>query len=132
MKRHGSASRTTSSVSASRHLKRLAKPLLTPTLRLRGSAVGLRREAAKAERRLDQPRKAGTQGSSANPRKLSLNPSSPNRKQKTLALIEDLRNVAANAKTSGLTRVYERPRRDTGIAAGPASFPTTRRAARST
>jgi hypothetical protein len=86
---------------------------LTRVLRLRGSAVSLSRESAKAERRLTQlqntiPAQPGTE----------IQPESTPRIDKAIALIQDTGAIAA-AKTANLTwtQAYEQRQRDTRIAA---------------
>jgi hypothetical protein len=87
---------------------------LTRVLRLRGSAVSLSRESAKAERRLTQlqntiPAQPGTE----------IQPEATPRIDKAIALIQDTGAIAAAAKTANLTwtQAYEQRQRDTRIAA---------------
>jgi hypothetical protein len=90
---------------------------LTRILRLRGSAVSLSRESAKADRRLVQLRKARQQ---AQPAETQPEPAQPQAKiEKALALIQDTGAVAVAAKSNGLTwtKAYEQRLRDTRIAA---------------
>src|SRR6185437_14488857 len=74
---------------------------LTRVLRLRTGAVSLSREAEKAERRLEKLREARLQGlpEEAEP----LPEAEPARIEKTTALIEDTRKVAAYAQAHGLS-----------------------------
>jgi hypothetical protein len=82
---------------------------LTRVLRLRGSAVSLSREAAKAERRLTQLRNSLQQDIVAQPEP---------KMEKAVALIADTRKVAIAAKASGQSwaRAYEERQRDIRIA----------------
>jgi hypothetical protein len=82
---------------------------LTRVLRLRGSAVSLSREAAKAERRLTQLRNSPQQDIVAQPEP---------KMEKAVALIADTRKVAIAAKASGQSwaRAYEERQRDIRIA----------------
>jgi hypothetical protein len=72
---------------------------LTRILRLRTGAVSLSREAEKAERRLEKLREARLQNLPEEPEPLP----EPVRIEKTTALIEDNRKVAAYAQAKGLT-----------------------------
>jgi hypothetical protein len=98
---------------------------LTRILRLRGSAVSLSRESAKAERRLGQlqnPRQqpARTQQPEAQPEPAQPEPAQPEPKiDKAVALIRDTGKIAAAAKANNLTwtQAYEQRQRDTRIAA---------------
>jgi hypothetical protein len=74
---------------------------LNRVLRLRTGAVSLTREAEKAERRLEKRREARTDDVAASPEPIP-EPESP-RVEKTTALIEDNRKVAAYAQANGLT-----------------------------
>jgi hypothetical protein len=90
---------------------------LTRILRLRGSAVSLSREAARAERHLAQLRKARQQGAEA---EIQPEPARPQPKiDKAVALIRDTGTVAAAAKANKLTwtQAYEQRQRDARIAA---------------
>jgi hypothetical protein len=93
---------------------------LTRILRLRGSAVSLSRESAKAERRLDQVQKARREGIPAPPAESRSEPAQPEPKiEKALLLVEDTKSVAAAAKANGLTwtQAYEQRQREARIAA---------------
>jgi hypothetical protein len=81
---------------------------LTRVLRLRGSAVSLSRESAKAERRLAQLQKARQHSITA-----------PQAEPKPAANTEDTATVAAAAKAKGLTwtQAYQQRQRDIRIAA---------------
>jgi hypothetical protein len=87
----------------------------TRILRLRGSAVSLSREAAKAERRLLQLRKARVQDQPAETRSEPAQPEPPADK----ARVEHLGPVAVAAKASGLTwtQSYEHRQQDIRLAA---------------
>ena len=74
---------------------------LTRAIRLRTGAVSLTREAEKAERRLEKLREARLQGLPEEPEPLP-ETESP-RTEKTTALIEDTRKVAAYAQAHGLS-----------------------------
>ncbi len=74
---------------------------LTRAIRLRTGAVSLTREAEKAERRLEKLREARLQGLPEEPEPLP-EADSPS-VEKTAALIEDTRTVAAYAKAHGLS-----------------------------
>ncbi|MEA2770315.1 MAG: hypothetical protein QOD93_3277 [Acetobacteraceae bacterium] len=89
---------------------------LTRILRLRGSAVSLSRESAKAERRLGQLQTAPQQPIQA--QQAEPDQSEP-RIDKALALIQDTRKVAAAAKANNLTwtQAHEQRQRDIRIAA---------------
>jgi hypothetical protein len=91
---------------------------LTRILRLRGSAVSLSRESAKAERRLGQlqnPRQQPVQTPQAEPEPAQPEP----RIDKALALIQDTRKIAVAAKANNLTwtQAHEQRQRDIRIAA---------------
>jgi hypothetical protein len=94
---------------------------LTRVLRLRGGAVSLSRESAKAERRLAQLQNVRQQAVPTRPEaELQPEPAQPEpRIEKTLALIQDTGNIAAAAKANNLTwtQAYEQRQRDTRIAA---------------
>jgi hypothetical protein len=98
---------------------------LTRILRLRGSAVSLSRESAKAERRLAQlqnPRQQPTrsQQPEANPEPTQPEPAQSIPKiDKAVALIQDTGKIAVAAKANNLTwtQAYEQRQRDTRIAA---------------
>jgi hypothetical protein len=90
---------------------------ITRILRLRGSAVSLNRESAKAERRLAQLQKARQQ---AIPAEIQPQPVQPKPKiENAIALIQDTNTVAAAAKANGVTwtRAHELRQRDLRIAA---------------
>ncbi|HET6607269.1 MAG TPA: hypothetical protein VFG62_11395 [Rhodopila sp.] len=74
---------------------------LTRVLRLRTGAVSLAREAEKAERRLEKLREARLRGLPEEPE--SFPESESPRVEKTTALIEDNRKVAAYAEAHGLS-----------------------------
>jgi len=74
---------------------------LNRVLRLRTGAVSLAREADKAERRLEKLREARMDDVAAAPEPIP-EPESP-RVEKTTALIDDNRKVAAYAQANGLT-----------------------------
>jgi hypothetical protein len=82
---------------------------LTRVLRLRGSAVSLSREAAKAERRLTLLQKSPQQDIQAE---------APPKVEKAIALIADTAKVAIAAKAKGISwaRAYEERQRDIRIA----------------
>jgi hypothetical protein len=93
---------------------------LTKILRLRGSAVSLSRESHKAQRRLDQLRKARREGIPAQPAETQPQPAQPEpRIEKALDLIEDTRAITVAAKAEGLTwtQAYEQHQRNLRIAA---------------
>jgi hypothetical protein len=98
---------------------------LTRILRLRGGAVSLSRESAKAERRLGQLQQARQQPIQApsaeiQPETSQPEPAQPNPKiEKTLALIQDTTDIAVAAKDKNLTwtQAFEQRQRDTRIAA---------------
>jgi hypothetical protein len=98
---------------------------LTRILRLRGGAVSLSRESAKAERRLGQLQKARQQPIQApsaeiQPETSPPEPAQPQSKiEKTLALIQDTADIAVAAKDKNLTwtQAFEQRQRDTRIAA---------------
>ena len=98
---------------------------LTRILRLRGGAVSLSRESAKAERRLAQLQKARQQPVQApsaeiQPETSQPEPAQPNPKiEKALALIQDTAEIAVAAKDKNLTwtQAYEQRQRDARIAA---------------
>jgi len=75
---------------------------LTRVLRLRTGAVSLSREAEKAERRLEKLRE-GRAAEEAQPLPEPEVPEEPARIEKTTALIDDNRKVAAYAQAHGLT-----------------------------
>lgn len=98
---------------------------LTRVLRLRSGAVSLSRAAEKAERRLEQLRKARQQGVPAQPvetQRAEPQRAEPGRSERIVKkagdMIEDTRRVAAVAKTNGLTwtRAYEQRQQDLRIA----------------
>jgi hypothetical protein len=98
---------------------------LTRVLRLRGGAVSLSRESAKAERRLGQLQKARQQPIQAPSAEIQPEISQPEFTQpqpkieKTLALIQDTTDIAVAAKDKSLTwtQAFEQRQRDTRIAA---------------
>ena len=93
---------------------------LPRVMRLRGGAVSLSRESAKAERRLTQLQKARNQALAVQPAETRPDPAQPEPKiEKTLALIEDTGTVAAAAKAKGLTwtQAYAQRQRDSRLAA---------------
>jgi hypothetical protein len=97
---------------------------LTRILRLRGGAVSLSREAAKAERRLGQLQQARRHPVETQPEaRISPEAESPPQPQpkieKALALIQDTGDIAAAAKAGNLTwtQVYEQRQRDSRITA---------------
>jgi hypothetical protein len=83
---------------------------LTRVLRLRGSAVSLSREAAKAERRLTQLQNFPQQ---------ALPAEAAPKVEKALALIEDTAKITIAAKAKGLswTQMHEQRQRDIRLAA---------------
>jgi hypothetical protein len=86
---------------------------LTRILRLRGSAVSLSRESAKAERRLGQLQKA-------KPAEIQPEPAQPEPKiEKAVTLIQATGKIAEAAKANNLTwtQAYEQRQRDTRLAA---------------
>ena len=87
---------------------------LTRVLRLRGSAVSLSRESAKAERRLAQLQKSRDQPMPAQ----IPEPVSP-KVEKAVALIQDTGKITAAAKANNLTwtQAYQQRRREARIAA---------------
>jgi hypothetical protein len=89
---------------------------LTRILRLRGSAVSLSRESHKAQRRLDQLLNARRTGS---PAATEIPQPPPPRIDKALDLIEETRQVAAVAKSTGQTwtQAYQQRQRAKAIAA---------------
>jgi hypothetical protein len=90
---------------------------LTRILRLRGGAVSLSRESARADRRLGQLQKARQQAIQA---EIQPEPAQTQPKvEKSLALIQDTGAIAAVAKDKNLTwtQAYEQRQRDTRIAA---------------
>jgi hypothetical protein len=98
---------------------------LTRILRLRGGAVSLSRESAKAERRLGQLQQARQHPIQAPSAEIQPEPSQPEPAQpepkieKTLALIQDTTDITVTAKVKNLTwtQAYEQRQRDTRIAA---------------
>jgi hypothetical protein len=93
---------------------------LTRIGRLRGSAVSLYRESAKAERRLGQLQKARQQPIQAQQAEIQPEPAQPARRiENAVALIQGTANIAEAAKTGNLTwtQVYEGRQRQTRIAA---------------
>jgi hypothetical protein len=93
---------------------------LTRILRLRGSAVSLSRESAKAERRLGQLQKSRQQPVQAREAEIQPDPAQPEPKiDKAAAPIQDTTTVAVAAKANNLTwtQAYEQRQRDTRIAA---------------
>jgi hypothetical protein len=90
---------------------------LTKSIRLRGSAVSLSRESHKAQRRLDQLRKARREGINLATQPEATQPA-PNI-EKALDLIADTRSVSVAAKEQGVTwtKAYEQRQRDMRIAA---------------
>jgi len=88
---------------------------LTRVLRLRGSAVSLSREANKAERRLQQLRKARRAGIPAEPQPA---PEPAPKIEKAFALIADTKAVAALANNSKQTwtQAYHQRQRDQRLA----------------
>jgi hypothetical protein len=93
---------------------------LTRILRLRGGAVSLSRESARAERRLGQLRKARQQAIQAPAAEIQPEPAQPQPKiEKALALIQDTGAITVAAKANKLTwtQAYEQRQRDTRIAA---------------
>jgi hypothetical protein len=91
---------------------------VTRCLRLRGSAVSLSREAAKAERRLAQLQKAPQHPVETQP-KAEPQPAPEPKIEKALALIQDTSEIATAAKASNLTwtQAYEQRQRESRIAA---------------
>jgi len=91
------------SLQAGEALAQAANPELplTRVIRLRTGAVSLTREAEKAERRLEKLREARLRGLPEEPEPLP-QAESP-RVEKTTALIEDTRKVAAYAQAHGLS-----------------------------
>ena len=90
---------------------------ITRILRLRGSAVSLNRESAKAERRLEQLRKARHQPVQA---EAQPEPAQPEpRAEKAIALIQETTTItqAAKAKGQSWTKTYEDRQRELRIAA---------------
>jgi hypothetical protein len=93
---------------------------LTRILRLRGGAVSLSRESAKAERRLGQLQQARQHPIQAPSDEIQPEPAHPEPKiEKTLALIQDTADITVTAKVKNLTwtQAYEQRQRDTRIAA---------------
>jgi hypothetical protein len=93
---------------------------VTRILRLRGGAVSLSRESAKAQRSLNQLQKDRRQGTPVQPAATQPEPAQPSPKtEKALDLIQHTSEIAVAAKTSGLTwpQTYEQRQRDTRIAA---------------
>jgi hypothetical protein len=103
---------------------------LTKILRLRGGAVSLSREAAKAERRLAELQKARRQAEqapsadiqpeAAQPEAAQPEPDQPEAQiEKTLALIADIAPITVAAKAPKLTwtQAYQQRQRDVRIAA---------------
>jgi hypothetical protein len=88
---------------------------LTRILRLRGSAVSLSRESAKAERRLAELRKARLQSIPAPAAKIQHEP----KIEQVIALVQDTGKIAAASKANGITwtQAYDQRQRDTRIAA---------------
>jgi hypothetical protein len=93
---------------------------LTRILRLRGGAVSLSRESARAERRLGQLQKARQQAIQAPAAEIQpeLAQSQP-KIEKALALIQDTGAIGVAAKDKNLTwtQAYEQRQRDTRITA---------------
>jgi hypothetical protein len=93
---------------------------LTRILRLRGGAVSLSRESAKAERRLGQLQKARQQPIQAQQPEIQPEPAQPQPKiEKAAALIRETGEitVAAKATKQTWTQAYEQRQRDKRIAA---------------
>jgi hypothetical protein len=93
---------------------------LTRILRLRGGAVSLSRESARAERRFGQLQKTRQQAIPAQPPEIQPEPAQPQpRIEKALAPIQDTGAIAAAAKANGVTwtRAYEDRQPDQRIAA---------------
>jgi hypothetical protein len=98
---------------------------ITRILRLRGGAVSLSREAAKAERHLGQLQKAPQQPIQAQQPEIQPAPAQPEPAQQPppgiekAALIHDTATIAVTPKTRDLTwtQAYEQRERDTRIAA---------------
>jgi hypothetical protein len=93
---------------------------LTRILRLRGSAVSLSRESAKAERRLGQLQKARQQPAQARQPEIQPEPVQPTPKtEKAAALIQDTAQIAAAAKVNNQTwtQAYQERQRQARIAA---------------
>jgi hypothetical protein len=93
---------------------------LTRILRLRGSAVTLNRESAKAERRLGQLQKARQQAIPDQQPETQPAPAQPEPKiDKAVALIHDTGKIADAAKTNNLTwtQAYEQQQHEARIAA---------------
>jgi hypothetical protein len=90
---------------------------LSRILRLRGSAVSLSRESAKAERRLGQLQKAVQQPDQTQPPEIQLEPAP--RIEKAAALIQDTAAITMAAKAGNLTwtQAHEQRQRDLRIAA---------------
>jgi hypothetical protein len=90
---------------------------ITRILRLRGGAVSLSREAAKAERRLGQLQKARQQAAEAEIQPALARPQPKD--DKPLARIQDTHTVAAAAKANKLTwtQAYQQRQRDARITA---------------
>ena len=93
---------------------------VTRILRLRGGAVSLSRESAKAQRHLSQLQKDRRQGIPVQSAEAQPEPAQPSSKtEKALDLIPDAGHSATAAKTSRLTwtQTYEQRQRDMRIAA---------------
>lgn len=93
---------------------------LTRILRLRGSAVSLSRESAKAERRLAQLQKARREAIPAQPAEIQPESAQSEPKiEKAPALTPDTGGIGVAAKTNGLTwtQAHEQRQRDLRIAA---------------
>jgi hypothetical protein len=93
---------------------------LTRILRLRGSAVSLSRESARAERRLGQLQKARQQAIQAPAAEIQPEPDQPQLKiEKALAVIQDTGAITAAAKDKNMTwtQAFEQRQRDTRVAA---------------
>jgi hypothetical protein len=86
-------------------------------LRLRGGAVSLSRESAKAQRRLTQLQKDRRQGTLIQAAESAAEPAP--QPEKPLGLVKNAGPVATAAKAGGLTwtQAYEQRQRDTRIAA---------------
>jgi hypothetical protein len=93
---------------------------LTRILRLRGSAVSLSRESAKAERRLGQLQNPRQQPAQARQAEIQPELAQPESKiDKAVALVRDTGKIAAAAKANNLTwtQAYQQRQRDARIAA---------------